>query len=219
MPKVTPHVCRHTFCSNMAKSGMNPKTLQKIMGHSDIGVTLNTYTHVGFDDPVKSRKNQHIRRNANMIKILFICHGNICRSTMAEYVMKYITDQAGLTDSFYIDSAATSREEIGNPVHHGTRRKLKEKGIPCGDHRARQMRREEYDKFDYIIGMDSWNIRNINRIIGNNDPDNKVFKLLDFTERKGQDIADPWYTGNFDDTYRDVKEGCEALMKDCLLRL
>ena len=154
-----------------------------------------------------------------MIRVLFICHGNICRSTMAEYVMKYITDQAGLTDSFYIDSAATSREEIGNPVHHGTRRKLKEVGIHCGDHRARQMRREEYDKFDYIIGMDSWNIRNINRIIGNNDPDNKVFKLLDFTERKGQDIADPWYTGNFDDTYRDVKEGCEALMKDCLLRL
>ena len=77
MPKVTPHVCRHTFCSNMAKSGMNPKTLQKIMGHSDIGVTLNTYTHVGFEDPVKSRKNQHIRRNANMIKILFICHGSV----------------------------------------------------------------------------------------------------------------------------------------------
>ena len=85
-----------------------------------------------------------------MIKVLFICHGNICRSTMAEYVMKDLTAKAGLSDSFHIDSAATSREEIGNPVHHGTRRKLKEADIPCGDHRARQMRREEYDKFDYI---------------------------------------------------------------------
>ena len=154
-----------------------------------------------------------------MIKILFICHGNICRSTMAEYVMKDMVNKMNLSDSFHIDSAATSREEIGNPVHYGTRRKLKEVGIPCGDHRARQMRREEYDQFDYIIGMDSWNIRNINRMIGNGDPDRKVSKLLDFTERKGQDIADPWYTGNFDETYRDVKEGCEALLDECLLRL
>ena len=154
-----------------------------------------------------------------MIKILFICHGNICRSTMAEYVMKDLVNRSGLSDSFYIDSAATSREEIGNPVHHGTRRKLKEVGISCGDHRARQMRASEYEEFDYIIGMDSWNIRNINRILGNGDPDAKVSKLLDFTQRKGEDIADPWYTGNFDVTYRDVKEGCEALLQDCLLRL
>ena len=154
-----------------------------------------------------------------MIKVLFICHGNICRSTMAEYVMKDLVNKSGLSSSFYIDSAATSREEIGNPVHHGTRRKLKEVGIPCGDHRARQMRASEYDEFDYIIGMDSWNIRNINRIIRNNDPEAKVAKLLDFTERKGADIADPWYTGNFDVTYADVKEGCEALLKDCLLHL
>ena len=115
-----------------------------------------------------------------MIRVLFVCHGNICRSTMAEYVMKDLTAKAGLSDSFHIDSAATSREEIGNPVHHGTRRKLKQVGIPCGDHLARQMRGEEYDKFDYIIGMDTWNIRNINRIIGNNDPDKKVYKLLDY---------------------------------------
>ena len=154
-----------------------------------------------------------------MIKILFICHGNICRSTMAEYVMKDLVARASLSSLFYIDSAATSREEIGNPVHHGTRHKLKEVGIPCGDHRARQMRASEYDEFDYIIGMDSWNIRNINRIIGNNDPDAKVSKLLDFTDRRGADIADPWYTGNFDVTYTDVKEGCEALLEDCLLRL
>ncbi len=154
-----------------------------------------------------------------MIRVLFVCHGNICRSTMAEYVMKDLVNKSGLSSSFYIDSAATSREEIGNPVHHGTRRKLKEVGIPCGDHRARQMRASEYDEFDYIIGMDSWNIRNINRIIRNNDPEAKVAKLLDFTERKGADIADPWYTGNFDVTYADVKEGCEALLKDCLLHL
>ena len=86
------------------------------------------------------------------IKVLFICHGNICRSTMAQYVFQYMVDQNGLTDSFYIDSAATSREEIGNPPHHGTRRKLRQLGIPCGDHRARQLRAEEYDRFDYIIG-------------------------------------------------------------------
>ena len=154
-----------------------------------------------------------------MIRVLFVCHGNICRSTMAQYVFQYMVDQNGLTDSFYIDSAATSREEIGNPPHHGTRCKLRQLGIPCGDHRARQLRAEEYDRFDYIIGMDSWNIRNINRIIVNGDPDGKVCRLLDFTDRKGQDIADPWYTGNFDVTYDDVKEGCEALLEDCLLRL
>ena len=107
-----------------------------------------------------------------MIKVLFVCHGNICRSTMAQYVFQNMIDKAGLTDSFYIDSAATSREEIGNPVHYGTRRKLKEAGIPCGDHRARQMRRDEYDQFDYIIGMDSWNIRNMMRILGS-DPEGK----------------------------------------------
>lgn len=147
-----------------------------------------------------------------MIKVLFICHGNICRSTMSQYVFQDMVHKINLTDSFYIDSAATSREEIGNPVHHGTRHKLKEVGIPCGDHRARQMRREDYDAFDYIIGMDSWNIRNIGRIIGNSDPERKVFRLLDFTERKGEDIAYPWYTGDFDTTYRDVREGCEALL-------
>lgn len=148
-----------------------------------------------------------------MIKVLFICHGNICRSTMSQFVFQDMVNKQGLADQFYIDSAATSREEIGNPVHYGTQRKLREVGVLCGDHRARQMRKEEYEEFDYIIGMDSWNIKNIYRIIGNNDPDKKVCKLLDFTERKGQDIADPWYTGNFDETYRDVREGCEGLLE------
>ena len=149
-----------------------------------------------------------------MIKILFICHGNICRSTMAQYVMQYLVDKRGLSDCFYIDSAATSREEIGNGVHHGTRAKLREVGIPCGDHRARQMTRGDYEEYDYLIGMDTWNIRNMNRIVGA-DPDHKIHKLLEYTNRGG-DIADPWYTGNFDETYRDVSEGCEGLLAHIL---
>lgn len=147
-----------------------------------------------------------------MIKVLFICHGNICRSTMAEYVMKYLIIQEGFSDEFYIDSAATSREEIGNGVHRGTRDKLKEVGIPCGNHRARQMTIRDYEEFDYIIGMDTWNIRNIMRIIGT-DAKRKVSMLLDYTDRGGMDIADPWYTGNFDKTYEDVLEGCSGLLK------
>lgn len=149
-----------------------------------------------------------------MIKILFICHGNICRSTMAEYVMKDLVEKRGLDDVFFIDSAATSREEIGNGVHYGTRQKLKQAGIYCGNHRARQMTKEDYDKFDYLIGMDSANIRNMSCILGSISTE-KVFRLLDFTERKG-DIADPWYTGNFDATYDDVCEGCEALLSHIL---
>ena len=145
-----------------------------------------------------------------MIKVLFICHGNICRSTMAEYVLKHLTTQRGIAHQFHIDSAATSTEEIGNPVHSGTRLKLAQENIPCGNHRARQITKQDYQNFDYIIGMDTYNIKNIARIVGF-DIDNKVHKLLDFTNRKG-DIADPWYTGNFDATYRDVLEGCQGLL-------
>lgn len=146
-----------------------------------------------------------------MINVLMICHGNICRSTMAEMVLKHLVHQRNIADLFYIDSAATSREEIGNGVHYGTRRKLAEVGIPCEDHRAKQVTKKDYDKFDYLIVMDTNNVRNLNRIIGN-DPDCKVYKLLDFTERQGASIADPWYTGNFDETYRDVLEGCEGFL-------
>ena len=152
-----------------------------------------------------------------MIRVLFVCHGNICRSTMAEYVMKDMVKRAGLADSFYIDSAGTSDEERGNPVHHGTRRKLKKVGIFCGDHRARKMEKEDYTKFDYLIGMEEWNVRNILRIAGG-DPEGKVCRLLDFTDRP-RDIADPWFTGDFDRTYEDVKEGCEALFEHLLLCL
>lgn len=143
-----------------------------------------------------------------MTKILFVCHGNICRSPMAEFVMKYLT--AG-RDDFYISSAATSAEEIGNEVHYGTVNILKKKGVPNPGHRAVQLTKADYDKYDYLIGMDSWNIRNILRIT-DGDFKNKVHKLLDFTSRGG-DISDPWYTGDFDTTYNDVLEGCTALLK------
>ena len=144
------------------------------------------------------------------IKVLFICHGNICRSTMAEYVMKALVNKSGLSDTFFIDSAATSREEIGNPVHYGTRHKLEEVGIYCGNHKARQMQKHEYDEYDYIIGMDSANMRNLNRML-KNDPEEKLYKFLTFAG-SGRDIADPWYTGNFDETYEDIQEGCEGFL-------
>ena len=146
-----------------------------------------------------------------MIKILFVCHGNICRSTMAEYVMKHLVKNAGLEGEFYIDSAATSTEEIGNGVHHGTRRKLARMGVPCGDHRARQMTRGDYEKFDLLIGMDNANIRNMTRIAGGDD-EGKIRMMLDYTNRPGE-VADPWYTGNFDETWDDVFEGCTNLLE------
>ncbi len=143
-----------------------------------------------------------------MTKILFVCHGNICRSPMAEFVMKDLVLKNGV--DAYIASAATSTEEIGNPVHQGTRKKLAEYGISTSGKYAIQMTKQDYDKYDYIIGMDSMNIRNIMRIIGE-DKAGKVHKLLSFANDSG-DIADPWYTGNFDDTYRDVLKGCMALL-------
>ena len=145
-----------------------------------------------------------------MIRILFVCHGNICRSPMAEFVMKDLVRKDGTIDA-YIASAATSTEEIGNPVHRGTRRRLAAEGISVDGKYAIQMMKADYDKYDYIIGMDSMNIRNIHRIVGN-DTDNKVIKLLSFSGRN-DDIADPWYTGNFDETYNDVLEGCNALLR------
>ena len=146
-----------------------------------------------------------------MIKILFVCHGNICRSTMAEYVMKHLVKQAGLEGKFYIDSAATSREEIGNGVHHGTKRKLAQMGVPCGDHRARQVTWEDYETFDYIIGMDYANRRNLLRML-RDDPEGKISLMLDYTNRPGE-VADPWYTGDFDATWDDVFEGCSNLLE------
>ena len=146
-----------------------------------------------------------------MIKVLMVCHGNICRSTMAQSVFTHIVKKRGLEDCFEIDSAATSREEIGCPPHYGTVNKLRQVGIPVVPHRARQMTKMDYEYYDYLIGMDSANIRNMNRIVGN-DADGKIYKLPSFAG-KGSDIADPWYTGNFDETYRDVVEGCEAFLQ------
>lgn len=146
-----------------------------------------------------------------MTKILFICHGNICRSPMAEFVMKDIVKKAGMADSVMIASAATSSEETGNPVHRGTRQKLAGHGISADGKTAVQMKKSDYDKYDYLIGMDDWNIRNIFRITGG-DPEGKVHKLLEYAGRM-EDIADPWYSGNFDETYDDVKAGCEGLLK------
>ena len=146
-----------------------------------------------------------------MIKILFVCHGNICRSTLSESVFTRKVNTLGLENMFVIDSAATSREEIGNPPHYGTVNKLRQEGIPVLKHRAIQMTKQDYKEYDYIIGMDAWNLRNMNRITGG-DPDGKIHLLLDYSKYP-RDIADPWYTGNFDDTYRDVVEGCEAFMK------
>ena len=146
----------------------------------------------------------------DLTKILFICHGNICRSTMAESVMTYLVKQRHMDTQFYINSAATSREESGNTPHHGTVRKRKEVGIPVVPHRATQMTAQDYKEYDYLIGMDTANIRNMNRIAGG-DPEGKIYKLLTFAG-SGRDVADPWYTGDFDTTYNDVLEGCTAFL-------
>jgi len=129
---------------------------------------------------------------------------------MAEYVMKDLVERNGVSECFYIDSAATSTEEIGNGVHYGTRKKLLEVGVFCGDHRAVQLKRSDYDKYDYFLGMDTWNIQNMHRILGK-DSKGKIHRLLDFGKNP-RDIADPWYTGDFDRSYDDIVEGCQTFL-------
>ena len=146
-----------------------------------------------------------------MTKILFICHGNICRSPLAEFVMKELVRRAGLSDQFLIESAATSREELGNDMHYGTRTKLREMNIPFSRRAARQIRPDDYDRYDYLIAMDDENLYYMNRCWGG-DPDHKIKMLLSFAG-KDRDIADPWYTGNFDQTWEDVLEGCTAFLE------
>lgn len=145
-----------------------------------------------------------------MINIMFVCLGNICRSPMAEFVFRDIVKKENVQQYFHIASAATCTEEIGNPVHHGTRTKLAEVGISTAGKYAVQLKKSDYNKYDYIIGMDDSNIREIKKITGG-DPDNKICKLLDFAD--GGSIADPWYTGNFDITYNDVLHGCQELFE------
>jgi protein-tyrosine phosphatase len=146
-----------------------------------------------------------------MIRIMFVCHGNICRSPMAEFVMKKIVADNKLADKFLINSSATSTEEIGNGIHCGTKAKLTEMNIPFTAHHAVQITKDDYKNYDYIIAMDSMNLRNLQRIVGF-DNEKKIHRLLEFTNYS-RDVADPWYTGNFDVTYTDIDNGCRALLE------
>ena len=151
-----------------------------------------------------------------MKKILFVCHGNICRSPMAEFVMKDLVRKAGLASQFHIESAATSREEIGNPVYPPARRKLAEHGISCDGHAARQLINADYENYDLLIGMDRANLRDMYHICGG-DPDGKLRLLMDYTDRP-DDVADPWYTGDFESTWQDVLAGCQGLLRELTAR-
>ena len=145
-----------------------------------------------------------------MVKILFVCHGNICRSPMAEFVMKDLVRKAGLEWKYEIASAATSSEELGNPVYPPARRKMAEHGLNCAGKTARRMTREDYENYDLLVGMDRMNYRNMLRICGE-DPEHKIHLLMDYTSRPGE-VADPWYTGDFEETWQDVSEGCRGLL-------
>lgn len=151
-----------------------------------------------------------IHKNKAKTSILFVCLGNICRSPMAEFLFRDLLVRHGLNEHFYVASAATSREELGNPVHPGTRKKLAETGISCAGKRASQLSPADYQRYDWLLGMDSGNIRDMLRILGG-DSEGKVRRLLDFSAHP-RDIADPWFTGNFDVTYADIQEGCMALL-------
>ena len=146
-----------------------------------------------------------------MIKILFVCNGNICRSPMAEFVMKDMVRKAGLEDRFLIASKAARRDELGNDTHYGTKAKLRQMGVPFAKRRATLLDRSDYDAYDYLIGMDEENMRDMLRLFGG-DPNGKIYKLLRFAD-EDRDVADPWYTGNFDETYEDVLKGCTALLR------
>ena len=147
-----------------------------------------------------------------MIRVLFVCHGNICRSPLAEFMLKKYVAERGLSDQFEIASAATSREEIGNDIHYGTRSILRKYNIPSTPRSASQMTKHDYNHYDYLIGMDTANIRNMIRIAGG-DPAGKIYKLLTFAG-SGRDVADPWYTGDFETTYSDLCEGIEAFLDE-----
>ena len=151
----------------------------------------------------------------NKIRIMFVCHGNICRSPSSEFIMKKLTGDSNLSDRFEISSSATSTEEIwngvGNPVYPPMKRELEKHGIDCTGKRAVQLQRSDYGKYDFFIGMDSANIRNMHRIFGS-DPENKISKLMDYTSTGG-DVADPWYSERFDIAYSDIYKGCTGLLE------
>ena len=147
-----------------------------------------------------------------MVRVLFVCLGNICRSPMAEFLLKHLAAERGCEDELVIASAATSAEEIGNPVHRGTVKKLAEHGISCTGKHAVQLTRRDYQSYDYLLGMERSNLRSMARILGTDDPQ-KIRRLLDFSACP-RDIADPWFTGNFDSTYDDILEGCNAFLDD-----
>ena len=149
-----------------------------------------------------------------MTNILFICHGNICRSPMAEYVMKQLVKERKLSHLFLIASAAVSREEIGNPVYPPARHVLRQHGIPCNHHTAVQMTQKDYFRYDYLVGMDASNLRGMRRIAGG-DPEQKLSLLLDYTGHP-RDVADPWYSGDFETAYQDIEGGCRALLQHIL---
>ena len=161
---------------------------------------------------VKQPREEGQAADGRIFRVLFVCHGNICRSPMAEFVMKDLAEQAGLAHRFRIASAATSAEEIGNPVYPPARRKLSEHGIGCAGKTARQLRREDYENWDLFVGMDGANLRNMRRLF-DGDPEGKCSLLLDHTDRPGE-VADPWYTGDFESTWQDVLEGCQALLAE-----
>ena len=147
-----------------------------------------------------------------MIRVIFICHGNICRSPLAEFLMRDMVAKRGIAEKFFIASAATSREELGNPPHPGTRKLLARLGISCAGKRARQMTPQDFEDYDYLIGMDSWNLRNMRKFMRTPSDEEKISRLLDYTDHP-RDIADPWYSGDFEATYRDVTEGLEAFLR------
>lgn len=152
-----------------------------------------------------------------MKKIMFVCHGNICRSPMAEFIMKELARKAAVSDGLHIESSATSSEETGNGIYHPAEYTLSMHGIPCKGHRARRFTMDDYNSFDMVVVMEDYNVRNLLRIIGC-DCEGKVWKLLDFVSDEpqrctGADISDPWYHGNFDKTYKEIDTGCRALLR------
>ena len=156
-----------------------------------------------------------------MKRIMFVCHGNICRSPMAEFISRHLAEERGLSAELFFASSATSTEEIayngvGNPVYPPARAELERHGISPVGKRAVQLKKEDYERYDLFVGMDSANVRNMHRILGG-DPAGKIRKLMEYTPRGG-DVADPWYTDRFDVTYRDVLEGCTALLNDLLAK-